>query len=381
MRWTYGLKENAEISFQELRLNNSFEWNKKQYKLDDLERVEVFTENGVYNLNNVKQKLPESKVFTKKKADEKLLVSYNADNKLNSIIIYSGRRSETLAELYARDKYLVTITDDMIDYNAMEKKFILAEGVSDHADDEIGEGILENVEDVVWPFRLNMNEPCADYQVVEVSVDFETSFCDHHGGPDQAVEAFAGIMAATSIKYQQQGLCRKILVSRLDGYCDIDSDPYAKQVEQNLSGCAGYGLLTYFGEYYNVTHTYVDRDASLLLSGTGLECETESRCIVGCANIGTLCRKETAYGVTYATFSNSLNFRSILVAHELGHVSGANHKLFGSGEYIMAPTIKSFATGFSSKSIRKMNCYLEESTCPARLQSKKKTKLSDLLST
>ena len=83
----------------------------------------MFAENGVYSLNGVKQKIPESKVFLTRRDDETNLVSHNADNKLNSIIIYSGRDSKTIAEIYPQDKYLVTITEDMIDYNSMEKKF------------------------------------------------------------------------------------------------------------------------------------------------------------------------------------------------------------------------------------------------------------------
>jgi len=373
LKSAYGLKAEAVLKLQELYSTNIFKVNGKDYKLDDLVRVEIFTAGAKYSLDNIEKAIPEMKVFTKRQGKETLTVSFDIEDKLKSILVSETASGITIAELVpTAGRYLATITDDMIDHEYMDKHFKLAEGVSNHIEEQIGDKIRDTMTGAIMSLRSNNFDPCTEFDVIELAIDYESSFCTYHGGPEESIEAVAGIIAATSIKYQQEGLCRKIQLSNLDGYCDPNNDPYVESISTNLSGCSGYGLLTYFGEYFNANKANVTRDASILFSGTGLECQTNNLCVVGCANIASLCQKESGYGVVYAAFVNSTNFRSILVAHELGHVAGALHQIFGGGENIMAPTITSYAKGFSKTTVDKMNCYSSKSTCPKRLIDAKK---------
>jgi len=386
---SYGLKKDSILRIQEIYPSNMFMVNGRKYMLDKLERVEIFSKNGIYMLDGKEQVIPEAKVFSKVEDDKQILVLFDWENRLKSILIFDKATGTTVAELVATsEKYLVTLTNDDFDYGELNDKYkfpkdddelstnhsILEDVKTNHQQIPTNNSFLElmatnqEVNKTNFSKRLSIFRKCEEYQIIEIAVDYESSFCSHHGGADESFEAFVAVIAATSVKYQQQGLCRKIFVSHLNAHCNTETDPYLDIVAQNLSGCGGYGLLTYFGDSLRNNTNITKRDASILFSGTGLECDEQEkeRCIVGCANLSTLCDNDVAYGVTYVTFVNSTDFRATLVAHELGHVSGARHMRRGRGRYIMEPSIRPNVKGFGRKSMRQMNCFMKRSNCPRR---------------
>lgn len=373
---SYMLKQNAILKVQELHSSNKFSVNGKQYTLDEMERVEVFTPDAKYLLDGMEQKFPPVKVFTKSQHDVEILVRFDRKDRLDTIILTNTTTGATVGELVPtlEKEYLITVTNKDVDQRRWNERFRLADGVKIKVDEKgkwLGSDKTRKDSGLKPKLKRKADGPCVEYRVIEIAVDYESSFCSHHGGSENAYDAVISTVASTSIRYQQKGLCRVVHLSQLNGYCNPLEDPYLLAVKENKSGCNGYGLLSFFAEYHIAYRTNVKRDAAMLFSGTGLECDLKNPdlCVVGCANIESLCSDTEGYGVTYATFVNSTNFRSILVAHELGHISGADHKFStraSRGEYIMEETIEPIAQGFSESSIQKMDCYMDESSCPNR---------------
>lgn len=137
--------------------------------------------------------------------------------------------------------------------------------------------VLSNDSDVLTTPPVNR---CFRYMNVELAIAFETSFCEAMGGADEAVAEISRIIAEVSARYQQQGLCTYISISHLEGYCELEKDPYRYYVGMNRSGCGSYGLLHKFKEFWERKRTHVKRDVAHLFTGTGLECSDDG-CIVG----------------------------------------------------------------------------------------------------
>lgn len=73
--------------------------------------------------------------------------------------------------------------------------------------------------------------------------------------------------------------------------------------------------------------------------------------VVGLAWVGTVCR--ASHGTGVSNYLGSGRASTLVAAHELGHNFSADHDDKGA-PYIMAPSVVRKATGFSSKSKRKM---------------------------
>lgn len=395
---SYALKDDIPLKIQEIPASNSFTVNDKRYDINDLDRVEdIFTPDFEYRMDGVEQEnMPDFNVFSKESGRERILVMFR-ENVIENILISNKDTGATAAELiHLRGRYLVTIMPEDIDIEKYSE-YILAEPASSQSNtvDDIQNNVEsfagdleELVEDVVEDLRdsieaaeniffkwikyfpgLYSKFDCQEYQMVEISVSFESTFCNEEGGADRAFEKAAQMVAAASMRYQQKGLCRKIQMSQMDGYCADSTDPYANHVLDNKSGCYDeWGLLNDFREYSNANNTEAKRDASILFSGTALECSNLG-CVVGCAFIKSLCQQEKGYAVVDGVFTESIDYRSVLVAHELGHIMGATHQHGSSGKYVMEAAVKESAEMFSRKSIRLMNRYMRDSTCPGRTQA------------
>lgn len=129
------------------------------------------------------------------------------------------------------------------------------------------------------------------------------------------------------------------------------SDPYTN----DLSGCSSYGELDEFTEYWFNGFSHIRRDISVLYSeksysdGNTVGCAYKGQFGNGLSNngyynpdppqiLGAYCVNEWVDGIFYTQAH-----RTCLIAHEMGHVFGANHDdsncgLFESGN-IMCPSV------------------------------------------
>ena len=150
---------------------------------------------------------------------------------------------------------------------------------------------------------------CESYRIIDLAVAYDSSFCASYGGrSSNADNHVASLVSMVSSRYNQKGLCAKIKLSHLEGYCDPESDPYKQYVDLNSSGCVRYGLLDHFQEYWNANRSFVHRDTAHLFTGTPLEC-TNGGCIVGCTVPSSRCIKSVAYGLNHVgqTYSPTLS--------------------------------------------------------------------------
>lgn len=159
-------------------------------------------------------------------------------------------------------------------------------------------------------------------------------------------------------------MCRKLRLSHIEIWANPSQDPYKAGVNLNKSGCSGYGLLTFFSNYWNQKKKTIQRDAAHLFSGKGLECRSNG-CVIGCASTRALCNSR-AYGVNYIAYSGDSKLRANLFAHELGHNSGYGHDAVTSKyEYIMEPYNNDGDSGWSSRSSNAIKGYTDSLSCIA----------------
>jgi hypothetical protein len=206
---------------------------------------------------------------------------------------------------------------------------------------------------VVFANAGSTRAACGSFRNIEVAIAFDSSFCDKYGSASAAQTRVETIVGLASQRYEVQGLCTRLQISNIEGYCTRNTDPYRNFMND--------GLLDSFRGFWNQTRQNRRRDVAQLFSGT----DFSSNRVVGRAYLSAVCRLGSAYGVNWITFSNDINLQANLFTHELGHGAGAGH--FGperaDSGHIMNDLLNDGENGFSATSINSMNAYLGRQTC------------------
>ena len=100
--------------------------------------------------------------------------------------------------------------------------------------------------------RFLQSNGCSSFRVVEVALAFDSTFCAKQGGEQATRQEIERIVARASLMYQTQGVCTKLVISHLEGFCSSSQDPYRTGVNTNDIGCSGngFGLLPAFKQYW-----------------------------------------------------------------------------------------------------------------------------------
>jgi len=236
--------------------------------------------------------------------------------------------------------------------------------------------------------RRNLqNAPCSQHDVLEVAIGYDTSFCSSLGSASQADSKVRAIVEATSALYERPGMCIKLDLTEIDGYCAANSDPYRDMIRMENSGCDGntFGSIQAFSNYWNNNKGSVKRDTAHLFSGTGFECDNNGSCTIGCAEIEAWCSNRS-YGVnckcvlcnwpfmischsdpsgkpSVISTSDSMLLQTLLFAHELGHNGGAEHDDSQRDAYIMYPSNDGTGTGWSPRTITSIRNHVGDISC------------------
>jgi len=334
----YDLKVGSEVEIGLITDENLLKIGDEIYDLNDALPYPIYTAKSTYMFNGEEQSLPEVRVFYKKIGDEVVTILKAEDGTTDGISIYSEEGDLRVSYENVGDNEFAAIQSNSIDYETLSENF--------HYGDMEDKPAL-NLRHLVSSDESASGKThvaCESFKEIELAVAYESSFCSKNSGTKSASDQkVIQVVAGVSIKYQQTGLCTKVNIVYMEGYCDSATDPYKKYVDLNNSGCGNSGLLQGFQNYWNDNRKDIKRDDAQLFSGTGLECNNGS-CVIGCAYVGTLCGSN-AYGVNNVMFSGNSNSQQVLVAHELGHNCDGSH--YTPQNYIMNPSINAASNGFS----------------------------------
>jgi len=235
---TYDLKPGSQLEIHTISADNKISNGRKSYSLDDAIPVSAFTNHATYMFDGVEQQLPEPRLSYKQIGDEFILISKAQNGSTNRVSIYSDTGELNVQYEKVGDNQFVPISSDSVDYKVLNEKFHY--GNSD---------TTRNLENTFSPHKSILRKTqgaCTSFKVVELAVAWESSFCSQSGSKDEADQKAIQIVAGVSVKYQQTGLCTKIKISHMEGYCTPSTDPYKQYVDLNQSGCGSTGLLQGF---------------------------------------------------------------------------------------------------------------------------------------
>lgn len=164
------------------------------------------------------------------------------------------------------------------------------------------------------------DEPCTtSTRVIELAIAYDSTFCAKFStasNPEEATNnAIQTIINDVSMKYQQIGLCTKVQISHLEGYCIPSIDPYRElllasgaSIDANNPGACN--ALSKTANYWFNNREYVRRDAMHLFHNFQFP---SSNNIIGCAYLRSLCRN-FGFGVDRVGYTNNGILRNVLVA-------------------------------------------------------------------
>jgi hypothetical protein len=151
----------------------------------------------------------------------------------------------------------------------------------------------------------NLQSQCSSFKVIEVAIAFDSTFCSRlgSGSSTRAKQAAQNIVATASVSYQRQGVCAKIKISHLEGYCNPSTDLYSNIVrngDMSCSNATSRSILGTFTKYWRANRSGISRDTAHLFFGQGKPGST-----IGCASVNRVCSKSSGYGVNDMSSSNS----------------------------------------------------------------------------
>ena len=154
---------------------------------------------------------------------------------------------------------------------------------------------------------------CPGFRVIELAVAYDSTFCADVGGTEQlANSAVERIVADVSLIYQQVGLCLKVEIAAIDGFCNPAVDPYASIINFSVSG-----ITSEFMRFItnDPVRSSIPRDTFHLFYGGKPGFGS-----IGFAYLDVLCDQTFGFGVNEVTYSFNPALQANLVAHEVGYV-------------------------------------------------------------
>ena len=306
-------------------------------------------------------------MYEKDYDDEFILASYNYKQEIESVIVQDKVKQRVVELKTVGDNQLATIDNNEHVNNTINfgnQKNTDSPGLRNMFQ------IISTVANLI-PARTkndpqiineNFTHECTQYDIIDLAIVYDTSYCNAVGGRENAETEITAIITLSSKMYQQNGLCMKIEISYLEGYCEIENDPYDVIRKQNLDSL---GLLQEFRAYWNQNREDVNRTVAHLFTATGIDDRYRGK-----GYTSSICMKASAYSVNQITWSPSLQRKAALVAHELGHNVGADHTdddMFKcgnrAGDFIMNEFVQFGIAGFQAISVQSMRGVANSRTC------------------
>lgn len=288
--------------------------------------------------------------FKKETDDKHRLASIEGKYETDTIIFNEKRRAETTE--------LISIGDKMDETNHHVANIL--RNIPSRLNNKFK--LVNDYNETSTSKNTKIESECTEFKVIDLAIAYDSTYCDALKGEENAKAEISSIVEIVSRTYQDMGLCLKVEVPYIEGFCDEASDPYNNMVREGVDSS---DLLNDFRKYWNNNRDHVNRTVVHLFTATGMSQE-----YIGRGFVGSLCRKHSGYAIDQITWSSSLLLKANLVAHELAHNAGANHLdasqlpcTNDSKNYMMNPRIGAASKGFHSSSIENIREYIDSLTC------------------
>lgn len=277
-------------------------------EMSQLTPIGVFTSNAKYFFNGMEQSGPPATSIYSSDTDPTVSVTMTPEG-LQSVTKVDPITGETISVLPIEpdSELFVEVTASDIDPEELSK-YEFIEPVSMD-----GSGAGNRVRRGLGKVSRSL-QGCSTFRVIELAVAYDSTFCADVGGTASlANAAVERIVSATSQIYQQTGLCLKVKITAIDGFCNPSVDPYAAIIPFSVSGIA-----TEFMRFVtnDPVRSSIPRDAFHLFYGG-----KPGFGAIGFAYLDVLCSNTFGFGVNEITFSSNPALQANLLAHELGYVS------------------------------------------------------------
>lgn len=162
------------------------------------------------------------------------------------------------------------------------------------------------------------SKECKVFRVVDLAVLYDAEFCAFYQSTDAARSRIQGIVAAASLRYEND-MCVKLRLDAIlaaDSSCQGPSKTIGRLTRIPVCADVKPHLLYDFSKWMEPKRdTLGIRNSSLIHLMTGYALSDD----LGCGYLGTLCWKKWSYGVEYMTFrKQSIASQAIVLAHEIG---------------------------------------------------------------
>lgn len=349
----YRISQSIEISLQDISDQNSFSHNGKVYNIKEGKPEEIFTDDATFMYDGLERGIPVTNVFRIEDEDEIVTITKTPGGEVQTIMVFDKKSGDA--------DFLESIVPGVLVSVEVEGRVLDVYG-------KIDLGLEDKLQNVMKKEReMSRNNVCSNrYRQIDLAVAADSSFCAKYGDSDTSMEYIFSLISMASTKYQQDGLCVKVKISHFEIYCDATTDIYKPHVDTGKSGCKEgntEGVMAGFRQIWNTDRQNVRRDIAHLLVGSPLECFDSGACIRGCVYNapGTTCVRDDSYSITEVTWTDNPGWRTVMVAHELGHNNGAVHyKDVGFVMYYIAGLA---ANGFNIESVNAMNLHLSRTSC------------------
>jgi len=333
--------------------------NGDQYFLTNLVPMDIYTKDATFIVDGKEQNIAgpainESNIFVSEEDSYTVLLvtdDENGQREVQSVSIFCKNGPEVHMEsILPGSNILATIKSEDFHPNyvqileELEMKGISSnvktmmngaeEENEENEEEDIGrgeDGILSDMKDFFINEKRkteldsssNSANNCSQYYMIQIAIAFDSTFCgqssSRYGNAKKQIEI---TVAQASVRFQGQGVCAKVLVSHLEGYCKPETDPYKTFIDStgNIGCGTNVGILDKVEKYWFDNKGLVHRKATHFVFAKSL-----NENIIGCAKIDNLCNNRMSYGVDNFVIFPSANLRGILLTHELGHNVGLRH--------------------------------------------------------
>jgi hypothetical protein len=241
------LKDNFSIILQESHSHSVVEVDGEwiSFRGKDIVGIDVFERGAEFYMNGKKlSTLPTAMVYKSKNNPSIMIVKGQGGSLLRATKRdpKTGKTISIVPVAPGTDLGMfITVHDDDIDNEMMQNFTVGDQELLNPEELPGGERFVGPAAQMLrGGHRSLQTTACTSYSIIEIAVVFDSSFCEYHGGVENAIAEIQFIVAATGMRYEQEGLCVQVRLTSVDGYCIPSVDPFVKIFETTDGICGNH---------------------------------------------------------------------------------------------------------------------------------------------